>query len=85
MAKKADTPQPMSLPLQAMLLMGILGALLAGGSFWIIQYWPLPVSIVPYYTFQEGLIWGACLGAFHGLILGFITDESHFQATAETK
>lgn len=81
MAKK-EGPKLSIFPTQTMFIMAIAGALLSGGSFWIINYWPKPVSVVPYFGFWEGAIWGLCAGAVVGLVIGYLTDDDHFQDPA---
>jgi len=77
-AKKTESNGTVGLPSAAMVAIGLVSALVSGASFWIINYWPLPVSVVPYFGFQGGALWGLVVGAVSGLVLGFCTDESHF-------
>ena len=79
MAKKENTAKISEFPIQAMLVMAIVGALITGGSFEIINYWPKPASVVPYFGFWDGSMWGLIVGAIAGLVLGFLTDEVHFE------
>ena len=65
-------------PVAAMIVMGLVTGLVSAGSFWVIQYWPLPVSVVPALTPEQGFVFGAVIGAGSGLVLGFCTDDSHF-------
>lgn len=58
---------------------GVLSALVVGFSFEVIKYWPQPASVAPALSFQDGVLWGAIVGGLSGLILGFLTDEKHFQ------
>ena len=70
-----------STALTGMLVFAVTGALLVGGSFWIITRWPLPVAVAPYFEdslFQTGAIWGFIVGGFVGWIIGWLTDESRF-------
>ncbi|HND08367.1 MAG TPA: hypothetical protein PKN86_22465 [Candidatus Obscuribacter sp.] len=78
MANKSDKCCS-SLPVAAMFYMAVFSALIVGGSFEVIKYWPLPVSVVPVMGFKGGAIWGAVAGGLFGLILGFVTDEKHFE------
>lgn len=79
--KAMQTPprNKISTALLAAMLVGVLSALVVGFSFEVIKYWPLPASVAPALEFQEGLYWGAVVGGLTGLILGFLTDEKHFQ------
>lgn len=72
--EKKDLP----LPIAAMMTMGILGAIVVGASFEVIKTWPLPASIAPYFGWQWGAVWGLVVGCIHGLVLGYLTDDSHF-------
>ncbi len=47
-------------------------------SFEVIKHWPLPVSVAPYFGWKMGALWGLVVGAVSGLVLGFCTDDSHF-------
>jgi hypothetical protein len=69
-----------SFPLQAAFYMAILGAVVVGFSFEVIKYYPLPASVDPYFDGWTGSIWGAIVGAISGLVLGYLTDDNHFQA-----
>ncbi|MEZ4537903.1 MAG: hypothetical protein R3D26_23340 [Cyanobacteriota/Melainabacteria group bacterium] len=69
-------------PTQTMMVMAVLGAILTGASFEIINVWPKPISVVPYYDFWGGAMWGLCVGAITGLVLGYLTDETHFEDNA---
>lgn len=79
MAQKEKVKNGIGLPSAAMVVIGIAGALVSGLSFLIIRYWPLPVSVAPYFGFRQGAMWGLIVGAAFGLCLGFLTDDSHFQ------
>jgi hypothetical protein len=67
------------MPLAGALLVGFVGALVTASSFWAITVWPLPVSVEPMVDFQGGLVWGGVIGAISGLVIGFLTDEKHFE------
>jgi len=69
-----------SFPLAAMIVIALVSALVAGGSFWIIKYWPLPASVAPYFGFKTGALWGLVVGAVSGLVLGFCTDDTNFDS-----
>lgn len=68
-----------SLPVAAMFFIALISGAVVAGSFEIINYWPLPVSIAPYYGWGTGLGWGLCAGALFGYILGWLTDDNHFE------
>jgi hypothetical protein len=74
----SESKSGIGLPSAAMVFVALISALVSGASFEIINYWPLPVSVVPYFGFREGALWGLVVGAVSGLILGFCTDDSHF-------
>jgi hypothetical protein len=76
--EKTRSDEGMGLPSAAMVAIALISALVTGGSFEVIKYWPLPVSVVPYFGFQGGVLWGLVVGAVSGLVLGFCTDDSHF-------
>lgn len=79
---KNDRPAAgFSYPILAMIVMALAGGLVTGLAFQVIVWWPLPISIAPYYEdslFPTGFAWGAVSGALVGFVTGFITDESHF-------
>ena len=66
------------LPSAAMVVIGVLSAIVVSASFVVIRYWPLPVSVAPYFGARQGAMWGLVVGAICGLVLGFLTDDSHF-------
>lgn len=81
MANKAEEKE-LSQPVFAMMVMGIASSLLVGASFATIVHWPLPVSIAPYFEdnlFGAGMAWGLVAGCIFGWILGYLTDEKHFE------
>ncbi len=63
----------------AMLLMGILGAVIVGLQVEVITHWPLPVSIAPYFGPRTGAVWGGVVGVLVGLVIAYLTDDSHFE------
>ncbi|MBU6451405.1 MAG: hypothetical protein KGS72_06485 [Cyanobacteria bacterium REEB67] len=67
-----------SFPVAAMIVIALVAAVVAGASFEVIKYWPLPVSVAPYFGFKIGAFWGLAVGAVSGLVLGYCTDDSHF-------
>jgi hypothetical protein len=74
-------PGAMSYPILAMIVCALLGGVITGLAFQVIVWWPLPVSVAPYFEdslFPTGFAWGASIGALVGFVLGFITDEDHF-------
>ena len=79
MTEQTPSHNKVSTPVLAALVVGALSAIVVGFSFEVIKYWPLPASVTPALNFQEGLYWGAIVGGLTGLILGFLTDEKHFQ------
>ena len=81
MSKSDKTKTGMPFPIACMLLFGVAGALLAGASFQVIVWYPLPVAIAPYFEnslFPTGATWGLIVGGFVGWSIGWLTDESHF-------
>ncbi len=79
MAGKQDNG--IGLPTAGMLLLGFLGAIISGASFEVIKYWPQPQSVAPVFGFWDGFAWGGVVGGISGLVIGFLTDESHFPDT----
>lgn len=56
----------------------VIGAVVVGLCFEVVKYWPLPVSIAPYFGFQTAACWGFIVGGINGLVLGYLTDDNHF-------
>ena len=79
MEKQITQPNKISTPLLAALVVGLLSAVVVAFSFEVIKFWPLPASVTPALTFEQGLWWGAIVGGLFGFILGFLTDDAHFQ------
>jgi hypothetical protein len=79
MAKNEDVQQDLPFPLYVGVMVGVVGGLLVGASCVLINYWPQPASVAPYFGFREGFVWGAVVGFAFGMILGFLTDDKHFQ------
>ncbi len=77
MAKKSSKDE-VSLPVLGMVVVGVSGAIVTAASCEVIKYWPLPVSVTPYFGWQEGLSWGLIVGALVGLVIGYLMDEEHF-------
>jgi hypothetical protein len=73
-----QTQEGFSMPLAGAMLMAFLGAIVVGSSFYVISFCPLPASVAPVMGFKGGACWGAVVGALAGLVLGFLTDEKHF-------
>ena len=71
-----------SFPIAAMIFLALVSGLVVGGSFEVIKHWSLPVSVAPVFGFKGGFTWGLIAGAFSGLVLGFLTDDSHFEEQA---
>ena len=69
-----------NLPIAACIVMALATGLVSGASFEVIKVWPLPVSVVPALDFSQGFMWGLVVGGVSGLVLGFITDESHYSS-----
>ena len=78
MAKKESNPEGMSLPIIGMLLISVLAAVVVAAQCEVIKYWPLPVSIAPYFGGDVGFWWGLIVGAPVGLLIGFIADENNY-------
>jgi uncharacterized membrane protein YeaQ/YmgE (transglycosylase-associated protein family) len=81
MAKEEGKNGGLSNALIGMIVMGIAGAIVVGLAFQVIVYWPIPVSITPYFAdslFPTGACWGLIVGATVGYIVGWITDEKHY-------
>jgi hypothetical protein len=76
-SQKGKTPGS-SFPVAAMIWIALIGAVVSALSFEIIKVWPLPVSVAPYFGWKLGSLWGLVVGAVSGLVLGFVTDETHF-------
>lgn len=79
--KKTEKTAKMSYPIMTMITMALAGGLITGLAFQVIIWWPLPISVAPYYEdslFLTGFSWGAVSGALVGFVIGFITDEAHF-------
>ena len=76
--KNENASQGMGMALQAGIVLGILSAIIVAISFWVINYWPLPASVAPYFTWREGLVWGGVVGFIFGSMLGFLNDDRHF-------
>lgn len=68
----------LSLPTTGMLLLGIAGAVIVGVQTEVINFWPLPPSVAPYFGWQEGIWWGLFGGGVTGWFVGYIADESRY-------
>lgn len=79
MADKKKNGNGLSLPIQMMIIFAILGAVVVPACFTVVNYWPQPVSVVPYFGWKTALWWGVIVGGLNGLVLGFLTDDSHFE------
>jgi hypothetical protein len=79
--KKKQADYALSVPIVAMMVCAVASALIVGASFWIINYWPLPVSVAPYYEWNVGVVWGFLVGGLFGYCIGWLTDERHFTDT----
>jgi hypothetical protein len=78
MGKQTSMTSKISTPVLAALVVGFFSAIIVAFSFEVIKYWPLPASVAPALNFEQGLWWGAIVGGITGLIMGFLTDDSHF-------
>lgn len=76
--KKDKKDEPISNALLAMMVCSVVGAVMVAASFWVINYWPLPVAVAPYYDWNVGLLWGFIVGGSFGWVIGWMTDEKHF-------
>ena len=85
MAKNNGAREEFPFPIAAGLMCGILGGLIVGASFYVINFWPLPAAVAPYFGFREGFVWGAVVGFAFGSLLGFLTDDRHFQTPSELR
>ena len=79
MADNKSESKETSLPIAGMLLLSITGAIVVAISFAVVPYWPLPQGNEPYFGWETGAVWGAVVGAGMGLVLGFLTDDKHFE------
>jgi uncharacterized membrane protein len=79
MNEKPSSQNKLSTAFLAAIFLGVISAFVVGFSFEVIKFWPLPASVAPALTLEQGIWWGAIVGALTGLILGFLTDEKHFQ------
>lgn len=68
----------MSLTMLGMVLMALAGAVVVGLGCKVINFWPLPASVIPYFGGKIGACWGLVVGAATGLFVGFIADESNY-------
>ncbi len=57
--------------------MGICGAIIVSACFVVIRYWPVPVSVAPYFGGRMGLVWGAVVGSLVGLCIGYLVDDKN--------
>lgn len=78
---KSESNSEMSLPIIGMLIMAPLGAVVVGAQMEVVNFWPLPVSIAPYFGAEVGVWWGLVVGALVGLFVGYIADERHYDDT----
>lgn len=68
----------LSLPIAGMLLVGIGSAVVVAGQTEVINFWPQPASVAPYFGWTQGLWWGLIPGGLIGLFLGWMVDERHY-------
>lgn len=78
MTKKNSNSEGISLPHLGMVLMALSGAIVVGVGCKIINYWPLPASVLPYFGGKVGACWGLIVGAVVGLFVGYIADEANY-------
>lgn len=79
MAEKKKGDGGYNMPLTMMFIFGLLGAVVVPLCFFLINYWPQPISVVPYFGWKTAFWWGLIVGGLNGLVLGFLNDDSHFQ------
>ncbi len=77
-SKELGKQERLPFPVQVGLALGIVGGVIVALSFYIINYWPLPASVAPYFGARMGFVWGAVVGFSFGCILGFLCDDAHF-------
>ena len=80
--KKQTDDYGLPVSLVAMMFCAIVSSIVCAVSFWVINYWPLPVAVAPYYEWPVGAVWGFLVGALFGYIIGWLTDEKHFSDTS---
>lgn len=68
----------MSLPMIGMFLVGIPAAVIVAASTEVINFWPLPPPVAPYFGWTEGVWWGLIPGAVVGMFIGWMVDERHY-------
>ncbi len=78
--KKVEKNDGPNLPLNACFIMAIAAAVIVGASFEVIKFYPLPVSVDPYFDGITGGWWGLVVGAVTGLVLGYLTDDKYFES-----
>jgi hypothetical protein len=78
MSENKKACSAVSMPIQGMLLVGSLGGLVTAAGLEVVKYWPLPVSVDPYFGPGTGFVWGVVVGGITGLVIGYLTDERHF-------
>jgi hypothetical protein len=82
--EKRTSASTVSVPILAMMIFAIAGALLVGASFQVIIFWPQPVAVAPYFEdslFATGAVWGLVVCGSVGWLIGWLTDENHFTDT----
>lgn len=78
---KKNNDYVLSVPIVAMMVCALASTVIVAASFWVINYWPLPVSVAPYYEWPVGAVWGFLVGGLFGYCIGWLTDERHFTDT----
>lgn len=85
MAQMEKNESGLGMPVTMMLILGLTGAVVVALCFVLVKYWPLPVSVAPYFGWKDAFAWGGIAGGLTGLLLGHLLDDRHFERTADDK